>query len=343
MIGVLLINLGTPDAPTVPAVKKYLAEFLMDPNVIDLPWPARFALVYGLILPFRPRKITHAYQKIWTSRGSPLRFHHDDLAEGVQKELGTEFQVEAAFRYGSPSITDALKRLHAKPLKKLIVLPMYPQYSLAATESSLKEFKRAATAFPPVLTEVIRDFYAEPEFVSAVASVTSREIAAFKPDHLLFSFHGLPERQVRNATKHEGGRCDFSNLCCAHVGAANQSCYRAQCFATTRAVIEKLNWPTTKMSIGFQSRLGRTPWIQPFSDVVIPELAQKGVKRLAVLCPSFVADCLETLEEVGIRAREQFQQCGGEELKLIPCVNASDGWVNGVSGMIKGRVADVSP
>jgi ferrochelatase len=324
--GVLLVNLGTPDAPHTKEVRRYLAEFLSDPRVLDIPWLGRMALLHGVILRTRPAQTAAAYQKVWTDAGSPLLVHSEAFAQAVGEALGPDYRVALGMRYGNPSIASALDRLLAEPLSRLLVLPLFPQWSSAATESALVKLRAeiAKRRDAPPLVE-LGDFYDDPGFVGAFAEVTRPVLAEFQPDHVLFSYHGLPERQVRRSAP---AHCFTFERCCDSVDVANRRCYRAQCFATSRALIEALSLAPDATSTSFQSRLGRTPWIQPYTDVVLPELAQQGVKRLAVLCPAFVADCLETLEEIEIRAAEQWGEAGGEALRLVPSLNAHPAWVS---------------
>jgi ferrochelatase len=342
MIGVLLLNLGTPDAPTPAAVRRYLRQFLSDGRVIDIHPVARKLLLELVILPLRPRRSAEAYRKIWTPEGSPLLTISRDLEVKVRSALGPGWVVELGMRYGNPSIAEALERLRAGGAERLVVAPLYPQYSSAATGSSL-EAAYAELGRKPVVPSVatLPAFYDDPGFVSAFAEVGAPVLTRERPDHVLFSFHGLPERQVR-AADHSGRHCLASAGCCDAMGAANRDCYRAQCFATARALAARLELPEGAWSVAFQSRLGRTPWIRPYTDARIDELAREGKRRLAVFCPAFVADCLETLEEIGMRAREQFLAAGGESLVLVPSLNASDAWVAALAGMIR-RTAGPRP
>ncbi|MCB0418712.1 MAG: ferrochelatase [Bdellovibrionaceae bacterium] len=331
--GVLLLNLGTPDAPTPPAVARYLAEFLMDPYVIDIPWVARWLLVYGLILPRRPFTSSAAYKKIWTEEGSPLLQYTLQLATKVQQQLGGDYLVVPAMRYGRPSIREAIELLKASPLSSLTVLPLYPQYSLAATESSIAETKKrlGAVSYP---VRFLQPFYSHPEYLDAAAAVSRDALKAVSEhDYFLFSFHGIPERQISKLAGCES-HCEFSDDCCAKIEGKNSQCYRAQCFETARGLASRLAIPEERYGISFQSRLGRTPWIRPYTDLLIPEFPKQGIRKLAVFCPSFVADCLETLEEIDIRAKESFLAAGGEQLTLVPSLNAADPWAEAVSRMV---------
>lgn len=318
--GILLINLGSPESPETGDVRRYLREFLSDPLVIDLPAPARWLLLNAVILPFRPRRSAAAYRKIWTPEGSPLRVHGRALRAALGEALGGEYRVELAMRYGTPSIRGALERLAGADVARILVLPLYPQYSAAATGSSLEAFREAARAphVPPY--ELLPAFYADPGFIAAWRAVAQPELEAFQPDYVLFSYHGLPLRQVRAAHPE---RCLTSADCCERVEPDNVNCYRAHCFATTRALAAALELPPESHSLSFQSRLSAA-WLEPFTDRVLPELAALGRRRLAVLCPAFVADCLETLEEIAIRGGETFREHGGEHYAAIPCLNDSD-------------------
>lgn len=333
--GALLLQLGTPAAPTPTAVRPYLREFLGDPRVIDIPWLPRKLLLEGAILPFRPSASAEAYAAIWRPEGSPLLLESRALAGGVAKELGAGWAVELGMRYGRPSIREAVERLCAADLRRIVVLPLFPQYAASSSGSALERALRAAGAqwnVPAVTT--VGEFYDDPGVLEAQAEPARRVLAEFEADAVLFSYHGLPERQIRKSDP-SGAHCLERADCCDAIGAANRRCYRAQCFATTRALAERLGLPPERCRTSFQSRLGRQPWIKPYTDELLPELAREGVRRLAVLCPSFVADCLETLEEIGLRAREQWLSLGGEELRLVPCPNAEPAFVRAVAELLR--------
>jgi ferrochelatase len=332
--GILLINLGTPDAPETGPVRRYLREFLSDPRVIDIHPLGRKLLLEAVILPLRPRKSAEAYRKVWTAEGSPLLVHSRALEKSMREKLGPRVPVELGMRYGNPSLASALQRLQDARVERILVAPLYPQYSSAATGSSLEETFRIAGKLEvvPPLT-VLPPFYQDAGFIDAFAAVGSPVLAQEKPDHVLFSFHGLPERQVKR-TDPTGAVCLQSQSCCARIVDANRDCYRAQCFATARALAARLGLAGGAYTVTFQSRLGRTPWIKPYTDLVIPELATAGKKRLAVFCPAFVADCLETLEEIGLRARDQFLALGGASLALVPSLNATSQWVDALAALI---------
>lgn len=336
-VGVLLVNLGTPDSPSVSDVRRYLREFLSDPRVIDISRPARWLLLNAVILPFRPRRSAVAYASIWSAEGSPLLVHSRALAAGVAKALGPGFRVELAMCYGRPGIAEALDRLDAQGVERIVVLPLFPQYAASSSGSALEAvYREAGRRWNVPAIEAIPPFYAAPAFLRALGELARPQLEGFRPDHVLWSFHGLPERHVRKSDR-TGAHCLARQDCCAAIGEANRDCYRAQCFATARGLAALLGLPRERWSVAFQSRLGRTPWIRPYTDERLPELARADVRRLALACPSFVADCLETLEEIGIRARAQWKECGGEELLLVPCLNAHPLWVETLAGWIRTR------
>jgi ferrochelatase len=336
--GVLLVNLGTPSEPTTSAVRGYLREFLGDPRVLTMPAPLRWILLNLVILPTRPRRTAAAYRKIWLSEGSPLRVYAHALTRAVAKVLGSDFQVETAMRYGQPSIESGLAALERADVDRVIILPLFPQYASAVTASVGAEVLRCfefAGDIPPF--EILGSFYDEPDFAGSWAEIVGPRLSQFDADHVLFSFHGLPQDQIR-ASDPTQNHCLSSPDCCERPGASLRRCYRAQCYATARSLCAALELDPAKTSSAFQSRLGPRPWIQPFTDVVLPDLADQGIRRLAVFCPSFVADCLETLEEVGIRLRDQWLELGGEELWLAPCPNGEEAFAQAVSGWISRRV-----
>lgn len=333
-IGVLLINLGTPRSPQTGDVAEYLNDFLMDPFVVDIPYLLRWLLVRVLIVPRRSKSSAQLYKHIWTQEGSPLLVHLMKLATEVQRELGNLYRIKPAMRYGNPSIRSALEEFQAESVTELRVLPLYPQFSVAATGSSIAEVRRWArylrTSFPIAF---LPPFYDLEPYLNAVVEVSKPPLEKINFDRVLFSFHGLPERQVRK-TDRSGEHCLRAPDCCDKILRINQNCYRAQCFATAKSLADRLKIEPTRYLVCFQSRLGSTPWIQPHTDECYRTLPKQGIKKLAVICPSFVADCLETLEEVRIRGREEFLRNGGEELSLIPSLNSTQVWVKAVSRLI---------
>ena len=329
--GLLLVNLGTPDAPRTPEVRRYLREFLSDPRVLDFSAARRAFALNVFILPFRPRQSAAAYRKIWTERGSPLLIHGLDLVEKLRAKLGPEAQVELAMRYQNPPVASTLEKFRASGVDQIVVFPLFPQYSSAAWGSAVeKVFAEASRLWNMPAIQVVPPYYDHPAFLDALAGVAGPILDSMKPDRVVMSFHGLPERQVIKSDESGGGHCLRSDTCCERIVPANRHCYRAHCFTTARGIAERLDLQADIYTVTFQSRLGRSPWIQPYTDLVIRDLAQKGVKKLAVLSPAFVADCLETLEEIAIRAREDFQAHGGEELRLVSSLNSEDAWVEAI-------------
>lgn len=329
--GVLLVNLGTPDAPTRSAVYRYLKQFLSDPRVIDQALVRNF-IVPVLILPFRSGESAKGYQQLWMEEGSPLKVYGYSLVEKVQASLGDDYIVELAMRYQNPSIESALEKLMAKKVKELIVLPLFPQYASASTASVQEEVMRLLSKkwFIPTL-KMIDSFYDNPLMIDAfVARGRQYDIASY--DHILFSYHGLPERQIA-----KGDTCNhcLKEGCCNTITDKNRLCYKANCVATTNAIVEKLNLKSSDYTICFQSRLGRDPWIQPYTSDVIEELAKAGKKRVLVFCPAFIADCLETRIEISVEYQEEFEAFGGEVLQLVEGLNEHPIWVESVVGMIR--------
>ena len=332
--GVLLINLGSPDSPSVPHVRKYLREFLMDSRVLDAPWPVRAFVVYGCILPFRPKKSAEAYEQIWTPEGSPLVVTSRKVQRELQRHLGPDFVVELAMRYQNPSIELAIKSLHAQGITDVLVFPLFPHYAMSTWETAVVRAQEiVAKHAPGVKLRIPEPYYAEPAYIQTLAASASDFLTAGY-DHLLFSFHGLPERHLRKADPTKS-HCLTSGDCCERASSAHKTCYRAQCFSTVRAFTKEAGVPSDKFSVSFQSRLGRDPWLKPYTDSEFVRLAQSGVKKLLVICPAFVSDCLETLEEVAIRGRETFLQAGGEKFTLIPCLNDHPQWINALESMVR--------
>ena len=331
--GLLLINLGTPNSPAPSDVRPYLREFLMDPRVIDLPGWKRWLFV-NLILIRRPKASGEAYGKIWTDEGSPLLVNSRALTAKVADRL-PGIHVELGMRYGQPSVASALKRMRDTGVNRFAVFPLYPQYSSAANGSSLEKVSLEASKFWDLSDiETIPPFYDDAGFIEANGQRALPVIEATDPERVFFSFHGLPERHVIKGDE-SGKHCLQSEDCCATIGDANRHCYRAQCYATARALAEWLGLVEDDYIVCFQSRLGRDPWIKPYTDVIVNEAAENGLRRAVILSPGFVADCLETLEELGIRAVEDFKKRGGERLEVVPCVNADDTWADALVAIVR--------
>lgn len=319
---ILLINLGTPNSASKKEVKAYLQEFLMDPRVIQIPKLIRGILVYGFITPFRSKRSAHAYQTIWTQQGSPLKLNTENLVKKLRQKMN--IPIFYAMRYGHPQIAHTLTQL--KDYEEIIVLPLYPQYASATTGSSFEtifDYYKTSQVVPSL--KLIRDFYQRPEFIQALATSIQKELPP--NHHLLLSYHGLPEKQLKAI----GCRPICPSPC---TQAQNPACYRYQCYATSNALAQCLNLQTKDYSVSFQSRLGKTPWIKPYTDETLKRLAATGIKNLSIACPSFIADCLETLEEIGLQAKTQWQQLGGEEFKLIPCLNDQAIWVEALAKIL---------
>jgi ferrochelatase len=339
-VGVLVMNVGTPDAPTTTDVRRYLREFLSDPRILDTNAAARFLLLRLVILPFRPARSAEAYRKIWTAGGSPLLVHGHAFRDGLAARLGGDYEVALGMGYGRPSLAAAMEELRSRGCRRIVVFPLFPQLASATTGSTLEAaYRRAAQFWNVPLLSTVPPFYADPGFVGAFAAQARASLAEEPADHLLFSFHGLPERQILKSDE-SGGHCLRSAGCCSAIGLANRSCYRAQCFETARLISAALGLEDGAWSVAFQSRLGRIPWIGPATDQVVPRLAREGIRSLAVACPAFVADCLETLEEIGIRAAESFRAAGGASLRLVPSLNGSAMWVNAAARLVRRAASD---
>lgn len=331
--GVLLINLGTPDSPKASDVKKYLTQFLNDPRVIDIHPVGRFLLVNGLIVPFRAPKSAKLYEKIWTKEGSPLLTNSTKMKVLLQKELGDNFVVELGMRYQNPSLGSALDKLRLAQVEKIIMIPLYPQYASSSTGSSVAEAIRLMQHWevtPSV--EVISKFYDNPDFISAcVAAAKKYDISEY--DHVIFSYHGLPERHIMKGAAHYGSDSCKLGSCCDSITKNNQYCYRANCFETTRQLVKHLNIPEGKYVTTFQSRLD-DKWIKPYSDKVIEEKAKEGKKKMLVFSPAFVADCLETIYEIGTEYDEIFKEHGGEKITLVESLNDHPKWIEALKKMV---------
>jgi ferrochelatase len=325
---VLLVNLGTPDNCDPSAVRRYLKEFLSDPRVIDLSCFIRWPLVNWFILPSRHKKSAALYQKIWEEGGSPLLINMRRLTAALNLTLGPDYQIEFAMRYQQPNMAATLAKF--KNCHRLTVIPLFPQYSSAATGSAIEAVLKLLSGrwnIPEI--RIIRDFYNLPGFIQAYAELIKTHTKA--TDFVLFSYHGLPERHINKSLCQ--AQCDHVQAC-PMVQEDNLFCYRAQCYATTELIAAALDLQPHQYAVSFQSRLGRTPWIKPYTDLLLPDLIHRNIKNLAVVSPSFVSDCLETLEEINIRTRAQWQALGGHSFTSIPCVNDSPLWVDALKNLI---------
>ena len=332
--GVLLINLGSPDSTSVRHVREYLAEFLMDGRVLDAPWPIRAFVVYGMILPRRPKQSAEAYKEIWTEEGSPLVVTSRNVHRQIVARLGDDLPVELAMRYRNPSIPSAIEKLKQRGVTDLLVVPLFPHYAMSSFETAaVRAQEVAAQLAPEMRVKVVPPYYADPGFIQALVASAAQYIDAGY-DHLLFSFHGIPERHLRKSDP-TGCHCLKTSHCCEQESPALATCYRAQCLATMRAFVTEAGIPSAKYSVAFQSRLGRDPWLKPYTDFELERLAKSGVKKLLVICPAFVSDCLETLEEIAMRGKESFLETGGKEFVAIPCLNEHPQWLKALEGIIR--------
>ena len=330
--GILLINLGSPQSTEVKDLRKYLDEFLMDERVIDKSWLMRALLVKGIIVPFRAPKSAEAYKKIWTPEGSPLIVYTQKLMLALQEKI--EEPVEIAMRYGNPSAEYALSKLLKEnpSIEEVIVVPLYPHYAMSSYETAVEDvkavYKRNKYSFK---ISFVSPFYKNPGYLEALAE-NIRPYLNQPYDQILFSYHGIPGRHIRKSDI-TGCHCLETENCCETDSPAHAHCYRHQVRTTTRLVTEILNIPANKYSISFQSRLGKG-WLTPFTDIRLEELPKEGIKNLLILCPAFVSDCLETLEEIAMRGKEIFMNAGGESFTMIPCLNTNPLWVSALAEIV---------
>ena len=323
--GVLLVNLGSPDSPTKKDVKPYLDEFLMDERVIDVPPLLRNLLVRGIILNTRPKKSAKAYAKIWWDEGSPLIVISQRFQEKVQKR--TSLPVALGMRYGSGSIKEGLQELNDKGVDEVLLVPLYPHYAMSSYETVVvKAMEEQQKYFPKMEITTLPAFYKNEDYIRILSKSIAEGLEGFDYDHVLFSYHGIPERHIRKSdpTKFH---CKIDGQCCKVNSVAHHTCYRHQCYDTTDLVTQELGLDPDKVSTSFQSRLGGDPWLQPFTDKEFERFPEEGKTRLAVITPAFVSDCLETLEEIAMEGEEEFKEAGGKSYKHIPCLNDREDWV----------------
>ncbi|MEM9896213.1 MAG: ferrochelatase [Bacteroidota bacterium] len=323
--GILLVNLGTPDSTAVPDVRKYLREFLMDKRVVDIPAVLRWILVNGIIAPFRSPKSAAEYRKLWDERGSPLKYYTDDVTELLKKKLSKEYSVKFAMRYQSPSIQSAMDAFRKERVASIHVIPLFPQYASATTGSVIDKVMEIAKEWQ-IIPEIkfTSQFLEKKLFIETIVDQAKKFVEEEEYDHHIFSYHGLPERQIRKGSY--GNYCKLGK-CCSTLNESNRYCYRAQCFETTRLIAKQMNIPKEKYTVCFQSRLGKDPWVQPYTEDTLKELAKQGKKKVLAFSPAFVSDCLETTIEVGETYQEEFLEEGGEKWDLVPSLNAEDKWV----------------
>ena len=334
MKGVLLINLGSPDSTETKDVKRYLGEFLMDERVIDIAYWKRFLLIKGIILQVRPKKSGAAYKKIWWEEGSPLVVISERFSKKVSSK--SAIPIELAMRYGSMSMEKGFKALTDKGVDEILLVPLYPHYAMSSYETvTVKAEQIVEEHYPNVTMDILPAFYNQPEYIKVMSANIKNHLDGFDYDHVLFSFHGIPERHIKKSDPTKN-HCKLDGSCCERNSVAHHTCYRHQCFETTKAIARELNLPADKFSNSFQSRLGRDPWLKPYTDFEFERLPQEeNKKNLAVITPAFVSDCLETLEEIAMEGEEQFQEGGGENYKHIPCLNDNDEWVHTVAKWIE--------
>jgi ferrochelatase len=324
-----LVNLGSPDSTSIPDVRRYLDEFLMDERVIDVPWLLRRFIISCFILPFRPKKSAHAYSNIWTPEGSPLIITSRRLQAAVAERV--PMKVGLGMRYGNPSIRHGLEELlQDKSLEEIFMIPLYPHYAMSSFETVVVKAREEMRAIGSSVTlTVIDPFYKDPLYLDALEA-SIRPYLEAPWDHFLFSYHGVPRRHLLKGDPSKA-HCMKVERCCEQPCAVHAVCYRHQCVETTRHLVERLGIPQGKYTTSFQSRLGNEEWCMPYTDETIAALARSGVKRLVVACPAFVADCLETIEEIGIEGKETFLENGGEEFRLVPCLNTHPRWVDALA------------
>ena len=328
---ILLVNLGSPDSPSVPDVRRYLNEFLMDGRVIDVAWPLRRLLV-GLILIKRPAESAHAYEKVWTKEGSPLVVTSLHVQALLQKRVSVP--VELAMRYQNPSIESAVKKLADQGVTNVLLIPLFPHYAMSSYETAVVRVEEVVAQLAPQMKVVVQPpYYQDADYIAALVA-SAAEYFKKDYDHLLFSFHGIPERHIKKSDT-TGCHCLATPNCCETPSPAHAQCYRAQCYKTAALFIEKAGVPAGKWSVSFQSRLGKDPWLKPYTDYELPRLATEGKKRMLVICPAFVSDCLETIEEIGIRGCEEFMAGNGKEFTRIPCMNEHPAWIDALQKMVE--------
>ncbi|CAH0175508.1 Ferrochelatase [Pedobacter sp. Bi27] len=332
--GILLVNLGTPDSPATADVKKYLDQFLMDERVIDIPKLNRTLLVKGIIVPFRSPKTAKLYKEIWNENGSPLLYYSRLQAEMLQERLGDDYHVELAMRYQSPSVASALANLKAGLVESIQVIPMFPQYASASTGSVMQLVMELVSKWPTVPPISFVNSFHDNELMIKVFAENAKKHHVESYDHVLFSFHGLPERQLLKCD-HTGSYCLKSADCCQTLNDTNKFCYSAQGHDTARLIAKELNLSKDQYTVCFQSRLGKEPWVQPYTTDVLKKLAGEGKKRLLVFSPAFVADCLETLYEITVEYHEEFKALGGEHVQLVESLNDSPVFIEALAGMVK--------
>ncbi len=324
--GILLVNLGSPDSTKTKDVRKYLDEFLMDERVIDIAYWKRYLLIKGIILNTRPKKSAAAYKKIWWKEGSPLVVISERFTKKVAEKL--HIPVALGMRYGSMSIKKGIQELHDQGVEEILLIPLYPHYAMSSYETVVEKAKEVnRDDFPNIKINTLPIFYNNEAYINAMSTNIKNHLEGFDYDHILFSYHGIPERHILKSdiTK---SHCKIDGSCCNTPSIAHKTCYRHQCFETTRLIVEKLELKEGTYSNSFQSRLLKDPWLKPYTDFELEKFPKEGKKKLAVITPAFVSDCLETLEEIAMEGKVEFLKAGGESYKHIPCMNDNDDWVD---------------
>ena len=325
MKGVLLVNLGSPDSTSTRDVKRYLGEFLMDERVIDIPYWKRYLLIKGIILNVRPKKSAAAYKKIWWNEGSPLVVISERFSKKVTGKL--EIPVVLAMRYGSMSMEKGFKNLTDQGVDEILLVPLYPHYAMSSYETvTVKAEQIIAEKYPQLKMDVLPPFYKDPDYINVMSNNISNHLEGFDYDHVLFSYHGIPESHIKKSDPTKN-HCKIDGSCCERNSVAHHLCYRHQCFVTTKLIVNNLGLKEGTYSNSFQSRLLKDPWLKPYTDFELEKFPKEGKKKLAVIAPAFVSDCLETLEEIAMEGKEDFLEAGGTDYKHIPCMNDNDDWV----------------
>lgn len=330
---VLILNLGSPDSTEVSDVREYLREFLMDERVLDAPKPIRWMVVNGAILPFRPKESAEAYKEVWMEEGAPLIVYTERVQKKLQETF--DFPIEIAMRYRQPSVPDAIARLKEQGVEELFIMPMYPHYAMSSYETAVvqvyEELERQSAGFK---TTLMQPYYQDDDYIEALAQ-SAEPYLQEDYDLLLFSFHGIPVRHLKK-TDPSHSHCAQTEDCCNVCNPAHATCYRHQCLTTVRRLVDRLGIPEEKYTVSFQSRLGKDPWLTPFTDQELDRLATEGVKKLKVICPAFVSDCLETIEEISMSGKEEFLEAGGESFQQIPCLNDHPAWI----ALLENRISE---
>jgi len=324
--GILLVNLGSPDSTKTKDVRKYLDEFLMDKRVIDIPYWKRYLLIKGIILNTRPKKSAKAYKKIWWKEGSPLVVISERFTKKVAEKL--HIPVALGMRYGSMTIKNGIQQLHDQGAEEILLVPLYPHFAMSSYETVVEKAKEInRDSFPNIKMDVLPVFYNNVDYIKAMSTNLKQHLDGFDYDHILFSYHGIPERHILKSDTTKS-HCKIDGQCCNTGSKAHRTCYRHQCFETTKAMVNLLGLKEGTYSNSFQSRLLKDPWLKPYTDFELVKFPKEGIKKLAVITPAFVADCLETLEEIAMEGKKEFLEAGGESYKHIPCMNDNDDWVN---------------